>query len=218
MAQKRGRLIVGIIFAAGLLAGVVLKHTWPDNDSPLPGDPRAALIEQYKRERNISALSGELNNEDVEVARWAVQALGHLGQEAVKHVERAIGDPRPQLREAAAAELGRLGDQNSAPLLAETTRNDKSANVRAAAASALGRMYAHEQAEALLDAMEDSDTTVRRRAYKAFYRIVGVGRRDFRADDLQSCRRAAEQLRELWPSLRPRVVKYWEEKRKKANP
>lgn len=216
MAQKRGRLVVLIIFAAALLAGVVLKFTWRDRDNPLPRDPRAARIEQYRREGNIIALSGELDNADVETARRAVQALGHLGQEAVKHVERAIGDPRPEVREAAAAALGRLGDQNSAPLLAETVRNDKSANVRAAAASALGRMYAYEQMEALLDAMVDSNTTVRRRAYAAWYRIAGVGR-EFHADDLQSCRRVAEELRDLWPVIKPRVVQYRERKRKKSN-
>lgn len=205
-----------IIFAAALLPVVVWKYTWRDRDDPLPRDPRTARIEQYRREGNISTLVGELDNADVETARRAVQALGHLGQEAVKHVERAIGDPRPLVREAAAAELGRLNDQNSAPLLAETARNDESANVRGSAASALGRMYAYEQMEALLDAMGDSNTTVRRRAYAAWYRITGVGR-EFHADDLQSCRRVAEELRKLWPVIRPRIIQYYEGKRGKSN-
>lgn len=215
MAQKRGRLVVLIIIAAVLLAGVI--WTFARRDNPLPRDPGAARIEQYRREGNISALAAELDNADVRTARKAVQALGHLGKEAVKHVERAIGDLRPQVREAAAAALGRLNDLNSAPLLAETVRSDKSANVRASAASALGRMYAHEQMEALLDAMGDSNTTVRRRAYAAYYRITGVGR-DFDADDpLPKRRRALQDLREFWPTIKPYIIRYYQRKREKSN-
>ena len=213
--ERPGRLGVLIAIAALLLAGVV--WTFARRGDSLPRDPRAARIERYRREGNISALSGELDNADVEMARRAVQALGHLAKDAVKHVERALRDRRPRVREAAAAELGRLGDLNSAPLLAETVRNDKSANVRASAASALGRMYAHEQMEALLDAMGDSNTTVRRRAYAAYYRITGVGR-DFRADDpLTKRRRAVQNLREFWPTIKPYIIRYYQRKRKNRN-
>jgi len=210
-----GRLAVLIAFAALLLGGVVWTFARPDDS--LPRDPRAARIERYRREGNVGALAREVGDADVETARWAVQALGHLGKNAVKHVERALRDPRPRVREAAAAALGRLNDLSSAALLAETARNDKPANVRASAVSALGRMYAHEQMEALFDGMEDRSLTVRRRAYAAYYRITGVGL-NFRADGpLPERRRAVEKLRDLWPRIKPRVIQYYQAKRKNPN-
>lgn len=215
MTRIPGRLAVLIAIAALLLAGVV--WTLAGRDDSLPRDPRAARIEQYRRDGNVGALATELGEADVKTARRAVQALGHLGKDAVKHVERAIRDPRPRVREVAAAALGRLSDQNSAALLAETARNDKSANVRASAVSALGRMCAHEQMEALFDGMEDRSLTVRRRAYAAYYRISGVGL-NFRADDpLPERRRAVEKLRDLWPRIKPRVIQYYQRKRKNRN-
>ena len=215
MTRIPGRLAVLIAFAALLLGGVVWTFARPDDS--LPRDPRAARIERYRREGNVDALAREVGNADVETARWAVQALGHLGKDAVKHVEQALRDPRPQVREAAAVALGRLSDLSSAALLAEVVRNDKSANVRASAVSALGRMYAHEQMEALFDGMEDrSSLTVRRRAYAAYYRITGVGV-NFRAEDpLPERRQAVEKLRDLWPRIKPRVIQYYQRKRKKT--
>ena len=213
MAQEPRRLAVLIACAGFLLAGLI--WTFARRDGSLPDDPRARRIEQYRREGNVDGLAKDLDSADTETARRAVQALGHLGKKAVKHVERAVEDPRPQVREAAAAALGRLNDQSSSALLAEVAREDESASVRASAVSALGRMYACEQVEVLFDAMEkDDDTTVRRRAYAAYYRISGVGI-DFRPDaSLEARREVVEELRKLWPVIKPRVVQFRRRKRK----
>ncbi len=213
MGRVSGRLAILIAFAGLLLVGVVWTIT--RRDSSLPDDPGARRIEQLRREGNVDGLAKELDNADTEMARRAVQALGHLGKKAVKHVEQRVGDPRSQVREAAVTSLGRLSDQSSSALLAKAAREDESASVRASAVSALGKMYAYEQMEVLFDVMEeDDDTTVRRRAYAAYYRIAGVGMK-FRADaSLPARQEIVEELRSLWPVIKSRVIQYKQRRRK----
>ena len=172
-------------------------------------DPIAVRIEGHRRNGDTAALVREASSADVKVVRLAMYALADSGPVGVPHIERAIRDDRPQVREAAAAALGRAAGRDRSGLLAEVVSKDTAANVRATAASALGQMRAYNEMETLITALEDSDRMVRSRANAAINRITGVHFK-FRADDpLKERNKAIAMIRRLWPTMKPNIERYY---------
>jgi len=165
--------------------------------------------DRYRRKGDVAALGREVSNSDLKVAQRAVDALGVVGPKAVSEIEKAMGDDRPKVRAKAAIALASAGHRDRTALLAKAARDDPSADVRATAVSALGQVYAYNEMETLLAALEDGDVTVRRRAAEAICRITGVDFA-FRADDPPEKRRKIIAIvRHLWPKMEPRVRDYY---------
>ncbi len=208
------RLAVLILLAVVLAAGLVWHlTTTSDGGGDEPKDPDAARIEQLKRSRDVATLAKEAAGAKVQVARRAVQAMGHIGPKAAPEIRKVMKDPRDEVREAAVVALGRVSAHVPPPedmaALAETSREDKAEKVRAAAVTALGGMHAFEEMETLLTAMqEDESIDVRRRAGAAVARIIGVDV-DFKAGDLpQKRQQSIERFRVIWRNKGDRVRRY----------
>ena len=137
-------------------------------------DPETARIERLRRKGDVVALAREMSNGDVKAAGLAADAMGRLGAAAVPHLREAMRNPRPEVRGRAALALARASGRDEAALLAETATQDKSASVRAMAATALGDAYAYTELDTLMQALEDPDESVRRRAAQAIVRVTGV--------------------------------------------
>ena len=202
-------MLIGIAVLLAAAAAWRLA-SWPRETPRDARDPDAARIAVLQREKNITALAREVSNPNVEVARHAVAALGRIGAESMEQVKHALSDTRPRVRERAAATFAHVARREDAAPLAKLVREDASANVRAAAVSGLERMFAYEQMETILAAMEDPDVAVRRRAAVAARRFacVIVG---YKADAPPHKRKAAVQrMRSEWLKHRDRARKYWE--------
>jgi hypothetical protein len=73
-------------------------------------------------------------------------------------------------------------------------------------------MRAYKEMETLMEALGDEEAAVRRRAHAAISRITGV-RFKFRADDPKEDRdEAIETMRELWPTIKLNLVRYYEKR------
>lgn len=221
MLKVRLRLLIDAVLigiALFLVAAVVWRFATADGGdakAEAEADPIAARIEGHRRNGDTAALAREASSADVKIVRLSMHALADSGPAGVPHIERAMRDDRPQVREAAAAALGRAAGRDRSGLLAEAVSKDTAANVRATAASALGRMRAYNEMETLMAALEDSDVTVRRRANAAINRITGVHFK-FRADGSDEDRRKAiAMIRRLWPTMKPNVERYYARQRDK---
>jgi len=212
MSKKHLRVLVLAAIALLLLVGVLWRFLSGGSEG---GDTPAARIERLRQSGDVEALAEEAGNQEADVARLAVQALGRVGRPAAPRIERAMSDPRSKVREAAAIALGRAAGEEKADRLAAVARTDDSADVRAAAVAALGRVCACDQMKTLLAAMDDPDITVRRKAYAAVTRILDR-RYEYNVQDPPEKRRAVIAIiREAWPEMKAETVKYHAARRKK---
>ena len=86
----------------------------------------------------IADLSRGLQHPQADVRSSTVDVLGRfLCEEATQAVSTALGDPAPEVREAAVMTLARLGARGQEAALANLSTNDPSKAVRRAAAAAL---------------------------------------------------------------------------------
>jgi len=211
MANRGSRLRVLLGVAALLVAGLIVQLLF-FGDDPFEGlSPDEARIERLRLDGDVDGLAAELAGDSAAVAALAVRALGRLAPDALPHVERAIKDPRPEVREAAAVALARAGAVDGAPLLAAAAGSDDSATVRAAAVTALGRLHAVDEMPSLLKALSDDSAAVRGRAAEAVAAITGI-EFGFRADATPAQRQKAEdQIRFLWKqfetTIRERIAR-----------
>lgn len=206
-----------LLCVALILAGVAIWRLVTDGDDSVAGlDPVAGRIGRYRRRGDLDALAREAAGGDAAVAVQAVEALGYAGPGSVPYLERAMKDPRPEVREAAAIALGRAADRDRTGALVRAVSADRSPNVRAAAATALGVMYAYNEMPKLLKALDDPDRMVRRRAAAATRRITGI---DFgyRADaPREQRRRIVARMRALWPRMEQNLRDYYAARGNKA--
>jgi len=132
-----------------------------------------------------------------EVLRQRIRALARQGTAARHEVEPYLKHPSPAAREEAALAYPRVTEEErSAPELAQLSTTDPEPDVRAAAVTALGHMRAMDDMDAILEALEDPDPLVRRRAAEAATRITGQ-RYDVNVPPEQ-WRRTVEYIRTLW--------------------
>ena len=206
----RVRVLIGVALVLAAVLGWRLLSGGEGLSDP---DANVVRIERLKRKGDVAALAREASGSNVKVARLAVEALGHLGTKATPHIESAMQDSRPEIREKAALALGRAaGVEHSAPL-AKAAGSDPSARVRASAVTALGRMHAYTEMQTLLAALEDEDVDVRRRANAAIRRVLGVSF-GFRANDPpEKRRRAIATIRRQWPQLKRYADSYYKSRR-----
>jgi HEAT repeat protein len=135
----------------------------------------------------VTRWSGELRHPDAQVRRRAALDLGKAGAVSVTAIPkllRALKDPEPEVREAAASALGDIGPSawdGVLPGLAYRVTDDRSANVRRVAALALGKLarqvitgdeeVADSVRGALERALKDAEAPVRQQAAWALGRL-----------------------------------------------
>jgi len=209
MERPSIRVLVFIVLAVAL-AALAAWQFLPGGEEGDGDDPDRARIAELRRAKNLDALGREVRNPSEQAARHAITALGRIGTEAMDHVREALDDKRPRVREKAATTYARIAQWEDGAPLAKLVRQDGSANVRAAAVSGLERMFAYDQMETILAAMEDEDVIVRRRAAEAARRFAGV-RVGFKAEDPPAKRKAAlARMRAEWTKHKARAEKYWQ--------
>jgi HEAT repeat protein len=207
------KLLVAIAAILGVLVIWQLTHRGAPPISSID-----ARMEELRQAGDVEALAAEAKSPDLPTARRAVQTLGYAGPKAVKHIRLALQDPRPEIRQHAARAYARTADPKNAAPLAQTARSDKSSTVRAAAITALGRARVYSEMETLLDAMNDENILVRRRAADAVVPIIG--RRypyDPNASSAQRLKSIAV-IRKFWTRVKGEVAEYYDNRRKSQKP
>lgn len=165
------------------------------------GDSEIAKVRQNQSAGKIEAVARQAESPDTTVARVAVEALGHMGHEAVVPIQKALQDKRPEVRETAVVALAEADPLAQQAALAEAARTDEAAGVRASACVALGQVYAFDQMETLFTALEDPDRSVRARASAAITRMI-TRRYEVYIDGPADKRHdAVQKLRAIWPQL-----------------
>jgi hypothetical protein len=200
-AARSWVLLTLLALAAGALIVVLVADRQARRRAAPHEDP---VVARLARDGNVEGLADLARGASAAVARQAVRALARTPA-GLPHLHAALGNPRPEVRLAAALALRRAGTETSDGLLAEAVRKDQAPDVRAAAAGVLGHRKAWRHGDALIDAMEDADPLVRDRAAAAFREIAGAGL-DPR---LAGPDGAAEELRRLWPTMRDALQAYY---------
>ena len=191
--------VLGLLAAAGLLPGCGGS-----------GDPQVDHINRLLEQKNTPALEREIDAQDSETSCLAVRALGQLGPPARPQIEKAMKNPRSEVRREAAAAYPQTASGPTAPVLATAARTDPDAAVRAAAVTSLGRMRALDEIETLLAAVQDADPLVRQRASDAIARIMGA-RYDFGSTD-EERRQTVAEVRRAWRQELEILRKYYQTK------
>ncbi|MCD6303931.1 MAG: HEAT repeat domain-containing protein [Planctomycetes bacterium] len=205
----RLRILIGIAVVLAVVAVWRLGFSGR-SDGPVEKRPDLAKIEHARRRKNIDVLKRAIKSSNPEIAGRAAAAMADIGPQALPVIEKALEDQRPRVREKAATAFAKVAPREQAGKLAEMVKQDRSANVRAAAVTGLERMFAYDQMETIIAAMEDPDVAVRRRAAAAARRFAGI-RVGYRADDPPAKRHAAVQrMREIWQKEAPAARRYWE--------
>ena len=120
----------------------------------------------------VEPLIACLKDENTDVRRMAVQALGQLGDKrAVGPLVACLRDKEGFVRGEAASVLGKLGDQQAAEPLIDCLRDER-ANVRSTAADALGKLADKRAVKALAVCLKDEEATVRRAAAGALGKLA----------------------------------------------
>jgi hypothetical protein len=105
-------------------------------------------------------------------ALWRSASKG--GARQLPKIEAAMGDSRPEVREAAVVSLGFFADRADSGKVARLLRKDSSPAVRSAAAGLLRRQKKWDNMPALADGLRDPSEAVRRRAYRAICEMLGM--------------------------------------------
>lgn len=192
----RIRVLIAIAVALALALGV--KRLFFGGRQQQEPDRVRAQVEQLVRARDVEALARQVRSPDEHVAEMAVSALGELGEAARPAVREALSDRRPAVREKAAISFSKVAPREQAVKLADMVKKDESSDVRAAAVAGLDRMFAFQEMDAIIDAMEDPDPAVRRRASKAAIKFSGVTVQYNPDASLEECLEGAERMRQYW--------------------
>jgi HEAT repeat protein len=191
--------VLGLLAATGLLPGCRGTE-----------DADTGRINGLREQKNVAALGQEIDTQDPKISCEAVRALGQLGPQARPQIEKAMKNPRSEVRREAAAAYPRTSTGPTAPVLAAAARTDPDATVRAVAVTSLGRMRALDEMETLLTAVQDADPMVRQRASDAIGRIMG-GRYDFGGTD-EKRRQTVVEVRKFWHEQSEILRKYYQTK------
>jgi len=125
----------------------------------------------------VPALVRALGDDDEHVRQAAAGALGDLGDpRAVTPLARALSDPNEHVRQVAAGALGRIGPPAASELAALVAAGrDADEHVRQAAIDALGDVGDAAAVPALLAALDDRDSFVRRSARNSLAELRRAG-------------------------------------------
>ncbi len=191
------------LFGAGLLTSVA------GTASTVVVGPavRSAAVTRMAATGDKPGLAAAMADGDERVACEAATAYSQLpGLSDTDPLVRALSDPRPAVREAAAGALGQfsLRDKVDHRVLADVMLNRREvAAVRVAAARALGRLDRWEAMPALLDAMVVPDQRLCAEAAEAVQHILDRDYR-YRAAGSDASRRAVvAKIRREWRAQEP---------------
>ncbi len=199
MLRERRRLV--ILGGIAVLLACVAAWRLLAGGSSGPDDPTSARIRQYQEEKDIPALGRAVDDDDAKTAWLAVRALGQIrSADVLPHIERAMDDSRDVVRAEAATAFGLRCSPGQAGRLVPLC-SDGAAQVRAAAVAALGTLRAYDHMDAVLKAVADRDSFVRRRAIAAAERIAGRELGVKPGASLAECREAAQKLKAAWPGM-----------------
>lgn len=151
---------------------------------PLPGGPEALVKALGDKNEAVGLAAGAslVRFKDPSTAQPLAQSLGHpgkllparvaevllaLGEKAVMplidEIRKADSEGQPLICEV----LGQLGDARALPVLTEILKESPYEKTRAAAARALGAIPGQDNAQALMESLEDSSWEVRAKAAEA---------------------------------------------------
>jgi len=202
----RIRILIGVAAALALALGArYVFFSGPSPDEKV--DQARAKTEALVRAKDVEGLVKEVRSPDEHAAKLAVSALGDLGEAARPAVQEALSDRRPAVREKAATSFAKVAPREQAVKLADMVKKDESPDVRAAAVTGLDCMFAFQEMDAIIDAMEDPDPVVRRRASKAATKFSGVTVQYNPHASLEECRQGAQRMREYWQQNKLNTMK-----------
>jgi HEAT repeat protein len=201
-----------LVAAAAILGLLLIWQLMGSGGRPI--NELDARMEQLRAAGDVEALAAEAKSSDLPTARRAVEAMGFVGQKAIKHIRLALDDPRPQIRQKAATAYARVAEPKNIAPVTKAAQTDKSPVVRASAITALGRERIYEEMETLLDAMEkDDDVVVRRRATESVVLLIGR-RYPYKPDAPAAQRRqSVAVIRKFWARARESASKYYDKDR-----
>lgn len=205
------RIKILIAIAALLALAVGARLIFPGSELADQQDPVVKKVGELAAAKDVAGLAEQVSGKNGRAAEMAVLAMGKLGKAARSHIERAMTDSRPGVREKAATAFSQVAVRQDADKLAEMVQTDKSADVRAAAVSGLRRMQAFQEMEAVLRAMEDPDPIVRRRASQAATKFAGVTVQYDPEGTPEQYRQGARRMREYWEREKTGLTKFWNE-------
>jgi len=117
------------------------------------------------------ALRKLLKDKDASVRRWAVVALGQLGdQESIPGIRPLLKDKNALVRRSVVSALGDLGDKESIPEIRQLLK-DKSVPMRQSAVYALGKLGDKESIPEIRQLLKDEDVSVRYLAVSALGKL-----------------------------------------------
>jgi HEAT repeat protein len=137
------------------------------SDAELPG---VARVLGWLRYPGLEATLGSLLKH-APSRRNAQEALVNFGQRAVPGLLGELKHPEPEVRQAAAAVLGRIGGRESVAALTELLSNEQP-SVMVIVAAALGSIGSPEAFESLVPLLGHSDAAVRHAAISAINSIA----------------------------------------------
>jgi len=119
----------------------------------------------------LRALAQALQDENYDVRRSAVKALGKIGSDvAIPALIQALQDENYNVRRSAVKALGKIGSDVAIPALIQALQDEKH-NVRRSAAEALGKIGSETAIQALIQVLQDENYNVRRSATEALGKI-----------------------------------------------
>ena len=128
-----------------------------------------------KYKRFVPLLIKLLHRDPRTIMRCAcAHSLGELrAVEAAPALIRAMDDKESLVRCDAAIALGKIASPKAVPRLSRAVRFDPDPDVRAAAATALGKIATSPAIQALIETLQDRDTSVRFAAAEALHEATG---------------------------------------------
>jgi len=206
------RIRILIAIAALLAVGVGVKYIFFSGPPADQGQDYArAKVEELARAEDVAGLARQIRTGDERMAKLAVAALGRMGEIVRPEIEKALADKRPAVREKAATAFAKVAPRQEASKLAVLIKQDESADVRAAAVAGLDRMYAFQEMDAIINAMEDPDPAVRRRASKAATKFTCATVQYNPEGSPDEWHQGAERMRQVWQQDKARATAYWKD-------
>ena len=218
-SDKRLLLLVGgtaLVAVLGVLVFFWVRDTKAVADLKSPDADSATRLQAMKTlagktgEEKAKALTVQISNTDLKVARTAVRELGlmHRQEDLPVLKQAAISDPRPEVKEAAVRALDNYAEA-AAPVMIEVfDKKETHPEAKALAADSLGKNRVWEAMPKLVDALEDPSPVVRGRAYAAVRKILGLDY-GFRAEADESVRKPiVARIRSDWRLQYPLHLDY----------